>query len=136
MRTFSGGIWAAGLLQAVAALVAIAAVSAPAGAEYYSKFGFSSDDVAEYRSLAHSIGSCRAAYALDPHDLERVDVHQAPTLAVLYGQCRKALEARRSRVQLLRVNDMFLGTQCLTIGMAGSDASSIPACRLKSYLPG
>ena len=106
-----------------------------ASAEYYSKLGYSSDDVGRYKMMSASIDSCKLALATDPHDLHSVDVKMAPMLARLYGLCRKALEARHASIGVLRVNDTLLGTQCLVISASGLNAGAIQACNLKPYLP-
>jgi hypothetical protein len=113
-------------------LLACAAIPSSASAEYYSKFGYSSDDVERYKAMAGTIGSCRTALLLDPHDPEKMNVKTAPRLATLYGQCGKALQARRASIQILRVNDTLLGMQCIAVGLGGV---VVPACNYASHLP-
>jgi hypothetical protein len=122
-------------LRIVTAVLAAALVPQPAAAEYYDRFGYSSDDVAHYKAVAQQIGSCRLAFALDDHNMDKVDVHLAPRLATLYGQCRRALEARHESVRTVRVNDTFLGMQCMAVGISGQDVHEIPACGWESRLP-
>lgn len=104
-------------------------------AEQPTRLGFTSQDVTQFKSIAMTIGSCKAALAMDPLDFHSVDTQKAPALARLYGQCHKALEARHARLGVLRVNDSLLGIQCMTIGASGGDAHAIAACNYKSYLP-
>jgi len=103
-----------------------------ASGENYSAFGFSSDDVNAYKAEAASIPSCTKALTNDDHDLKTMNVYHSAVLAPLYGQCRHELKLRRVRIQIMRVNDLWLGMHCLAIEAAGSDA---PACHLPSSLP-
>jgi hypothetical protein len=119
--------WIASIL-----ILACAAVPSLACAEYFSKFGYSSDDVQRYKAMAATIGSCRTALLLDPHDPDKMNIHTAPRLATLYGQCGKALQSRRASIQILRVNDTFLGMQCIAVGLADV---VVPACNYPSHLP-
>jgi hypothetical protein len=127
-------IFAATCIMRVAVILVIACAAVPlsASAEYFSKFGYSSDDVQRYKEMAATIGSCRTALLLDPHDTEKMNVRTAPHLATLYGQCGKALQARHASVQVLRVNDTFLGMQCIAVGVSGA---VVPACNYPSHLP-
>jgi hypothetical protein len=104
-------------------------------AEQPSRLGFTLQDVTQFKSIAVTIGSCKAALAMDPLDFHNVDTQKAPTLARLYGQCHKALEARHARLGVLRVNDSLLGIQCMVVGASGGDAHAIAACDYPSNLP-
>jgi hypothetical protein len=120
------------LAGTVAALVLACSLGGTTLAEYYGKLGYSSEDVEKYKAMAATIGSCKMALALDPHDPEKMNVKTAPRLAALYGQCGKALEARRASIRVLRVNDTFLGMQCIAVGLSDY---VVPACNYESHLP-
>lgn len=86
-----------GVVLAVFASVVLEPAGGASADEYYSKLGYSANDVDRYHTVAMTVGSCRLAYALDSHDLHRVNVKLAPRLAELYGQCRKAWRRVMSR---------------------------------------
>lgn len=118
----------AALLTSVFFVVAVGAASA----ENYSAFGFTSNDVDAYKELASTIPSCSKALANDDHDLKNMNIYRSALLAPLYGQCRHELKVRHVRIQIMRVNDLWLGMNCLAIETAQSDD---PACHLPSSLP-
>lgn len=114
------------------ALLAFGVSFGEASAENYSAFGFSSSDVEAYKNESASIPSCSKALANDDHDLKNMNVYRSVLLAPLYGQCRHELKVRHVRIQIMRVNDLWLGMHCFAIEAAASDA---PACHLPSSLP-
>lgn len=120
--------WVPASLALIAIVLAV--LPATASAEYYDKLGYSAEDVERYHAMSRDIGPCRSALALDTHDSKHADLKKARTLATLYGQCRKALQARHAPIAVIRVNETMLGLQCFVIGGAGGTVESVPACTL------
>lgn len=116
------------------AVFAAAILPVPALADGFSKFGFSQQDVNAYMHLSYAPCMVVRQENKDPMK-PTASADSLRHFAHLYAACQGTLEKSGARVELLRVNDMFLGMTCLALGAVDTNDPVDDACNINSYIP-